>query len=316
MKRLSILAALAITAGVAASLSHGGERSTTDREQPAAAPPPVFSPQVLDVFFTDARQALGPRPQPAPTLASPTQTPAGNAAPSAAKHNWSQIVSAEDLEDEVKLLAADVADLARSASTFKATGQKRLRSTFSVLAVTFGVIGQFDGNIRWQSEAPGMRDLCARAARNLKAASDATLREARSRGDDLASLVRGQGVTVPEAEVEVLFNEVVDRRGLMSRLEIAERDRLRPWLASQSEFNEHRDQVVHEAAMLRLLANIARSEGFEYADDEAFREHADDFDARCRELLEATHAGDYAKARTALTGVSQSCDRCHGDFRS
>jgi hypothetical protein len=180
----------------------------------------------------------------------------------------------------------------------------------------FGVIGQFDGSVRWQAEAPGLRDESARAARNLKAASEATLREAKLRGEELAALVRGERVEVPAAEVEAPWSELVDRRALMARLETGERDRLRPALASRAMFAQQRDEVAQEAALLRLLAGVIRAEGFEYADDEAFGQHADDFAARCRQLLEATEADDFDKARTALTEMSKSCDRCHGDFRS
>jgi len=279
------------------------------------APPPAFSQQVLDVFFPDARSMLGPKPQPVATT-TPSKLPPGAAVVKAGQHRWSQVVSAAVLEDEVKRLAAEVAADTRTASEFKSTGQKRLRPTFSTLAVVFGVIGQFDGPVRWQAEAPGLRDECARAARNLKAASEATLREAKSRGEELAALVRGERVEVPAAEIEAPWAELVDRRALMSRLETAERDRLRPALANRATFAQQRGEVAHEAALLRLLAGVIRAEGFEYADDEAFREHADDFAARCRQLLAATEADDFEKARAALTELSKSCDRCHGDFRS
>jgi hypothetical protein len=316
MTRLAILATLALAAGSTTVVSRAENPRAPGSDQPPLASPPRFSREVTDVFFTDARQALGPKPAAVVTPESARPTSSASPALGDGKHGWSQVVAAEVLEDEIKQLAVEVADETRSASTFKSTGQKRLRSTFSSLAVTFGVIGQFDGQVRWQAEAPGMRDLCARAARNLKAASDATLHEGRTRGEDLASLVRGQSVTVPEADAEASMSELVDRRGLMSRMETAERDRLRPWLANKGEFVEHREQIAHEAAILRLLAHVVRAEGFEYADDEAYVEHANDFGAHCRQLLEATEAGDYEKARAALTGVSQSCDRCHGDFRS
>ena len=305
--------ALVFWYGIAA-LASAAEPGAASQHKPLAAPP-AFSQEVLDVFFPDARSMLGPKPQPGPTP-TPSESPAGAAVVTAGQHRWSQVVSATVLEDEVKRLAAEVAADTRSPSEFRATGQKRLRPAFSTLAVVFGVIGQFDGPVRWQVEAPGLRDECARAARNLKAASEATLREAKSRGEELAALVRGERVEVPTAEIEASWAELVDRRALMSRLETAERDHLRPALASQATFAGQRDEVAHEAALLRLLAGVIHAEGFEYADDEAFGEHADDFAARCRQLLAATEADDFEKARAALTELSKSCDRCHGDFRS
>ena len=304
---------LAFWCGIAA-LASAAEPGAVSQRKPLATPP-AFSQEVLDVFFPDARRMLGPKPVPAATP-SPTETPAGAAIVKAGQQRWSQVVSAAVLEDEVKRLSAEVAADTRTPSEFTATGQKRLRPTFSTLAVVFGVIGQFDGPVRWQTEAPGLRDECARAARNLKAASEATLREAKSRGEELAALVRGERVEVPAAEVEASWAELVDRRALMSRLETAERDRLRPALASRATFAGQRDEIAHEAALLRLLAGVIHAEGFEYSDDEAFGEHADDFAARCRQLLEATEGDDFEKARAALTELSKSCDRCHGDFRS
>lgn len=315
MTRLATLIAFTfVPALVFVAAGNAAEPQTPSQRKPLAAPP-AFSQQVLDVFFPDARRMLGPKPVPTP-VPTPTETPGGAAVVKAGQQRWSQVVSAAVLEDEVKRLAVEIATDTRTPSEFKATGQKRLRPTFSTLAVVFGVIGQFDGPVRWQAEAPGLRDECARAARNLKAASEGTLREAKSRGEELAALVRGERVEVPTAEVEASWAELVDRRALMSRLETAERDRLRPALASQAKFAEQREEIAHEAALLRLLARVIHAEGFEYADDESFGEHADDFAARCRQLLEATEADDYAKARAALTELSKSCDRCHGDFRS
>ncbi|MGE0534510.1 MAG: cytochrome c [Pirellulales bacterium] len=296
-----------------AIIGHADEPRAPRSAREALAKPPTFPRETVEVFFTDARRALGPKPDPVTT--SVPSTPSTAAVTGGGQHAWQRVVSADVLEDEIKLLAAEVAAETRSASSFKSTGHKRLRSIFGTLAATFSVIGQFDGQVRWQAEAPGMRDLCARAARNLKAASDATLRESRSRGDDLAALIRGQSVELPDADAETPLGELIDRRGLMSRMEMSERDRLRPWLASQDEFVANRDQVAHEAAMLRLLADLVQEAGFEYADDETFREYADHFGAQCRQLLEATEAGDYEKARAAFSAVSQSCDNCHGDFR-
>jgi hypothetical protein len=184
-----------------------------------------------------------------------------------------------------------------------------------LLAVVFGVIAQYDGQVRWQKDAVGLRAAFARAGFNCKVGTDNSFKEARQRSQDLADLVRGN-LKVAPAEAEARWAEVANRPPLMKRMELSQRERLGPWTASGNEFARNRDAVVREAQMLAMIAEVIKDQSYEYADDATYRGYVDELQQHCLEIIEAAKNNDFPKAQSAASRVNQACDRCHGDFRS
>ena len=54
------------------------------------------------------------------------------------------------------------------------------RDNFSLLAVLFAVIGQYDGEVRWQKDAANLRTLFGRAGFNCKVGTDNSFSEAKA----------------------------------------------------------------------------------------------------------------------------------------
>lgn len=316
-KRSKHLAASLLAVALLATLAVDAAQRRVAEE----APPPKWDRRVLDLFFPDARERLGPRDAAPPRQVARSESmPAAPSAPATGppsdRFAWSALVSREVLEDEVKNAVPLLLDEMRTATRFKSGGYQVARREYSMLAVVFGVIALYDGDVRWQTEAAGMRDLLARAGFNCKVASDSAYNEAKLRSDDLAQLVRGGTVDVPEGEPSTEWPEFADRRPLMSRLEVAQRGRLDAWTASESEFSQHRDEVLHEAQILALLSQLIEHEDYEFGDDATYREYTAELREHALGIVEAARQGDAEMAREALGGVTKSCDNCHGDFRS
>ena len=148
------------------------------------AKPPVWSQDVLDEFFVDAREQLvGERPAKlaagAATAASAGQgSAAAVGVENAGAAPWSQVISGDALAAEVKQLAASLRDPLANPAKFKSGGYKTCRAAFNELAVLFAVIAEYDGDVRWQEDAPMLRDALSRAARNCKTGTDQTFAEA------------------------------------------------------------------------------------------------------------------------------------------
>ncbi len=289
----------------------------------APVAPPQWEHRVLSVFFSDAFSALGPG-QPPTALATASSssgsagTPASKppeGASSAPGTQWSAWIRGETLEDEVKRQVPVVAAAVRSPSVFRSKGARDVRREFSLLAVVFGVIAEYDGQVRWKKPAAGLRDLLARAARNAKTTSDAAFKESKQRVAELTDLVRGATIDVPEGAVPASWPSVSDRRPLMLRMEAAQRGRLDAWTANEKEFQRNKDAIAHEAEMLAMLAEVILAEGYEYADDDGYRQYAGDLKQRCREILEAIELDRFKQAQSAVRNVNKSCDDCHTDYR-
>lgn len=287
------------------------------------ARPPKWSRDVLDAFFDDAREKLdGPRPDyasdsgssRASVLPHAGSTPEPSTSP--ATLPWSQIITAETLEAEVKRLSQSLNKSVATPSQFKGGGYKDARRDFSELAVLFAVVAQYDGPIRWKDTAPGLRELFARAAANAKVGTDETYREGTARKYDLTELVRGSRPQAPKAAAEVAdWTQVSAREPLMQRLNIALQERLNPWLADAATFRRNQSDVSHEAELTALLANVIHRGEYEYWDDETFAGFAHELQQAAIDASGAATSDNFDQARHAITRAATACANCHDAYR-
>lgn len=279
----------------------------------------------MEIFFPDARSVLGPgappsadlATMPAPNANRPSPPPASVAESSveAATTAWSSLISAETLEDEVKVLSQSLGDVTQTAGKFKSGGYQDARVQLSVLATLFGIIAEFDSDVRWKEVAAGMRDSLGRAGKNSKAGSDSTYQEARARSEELSDLVRGSAGDAGAPTERGDWSTVADRRPLMTRMEFGQRERLTPWTASQQEYERNKPELLREAELLTALSRVIQAEGYEYGDDTTYQEYARGLEAALQALTESLRASDFAGAQTAAGAANRSCDQCHADFR-
>lgn len=328
---LIVIACLALPADSVVELALAQAPTTRLRTRPRGrftAPPPKWDASVRDIFFLDARQELGPGEPPSAPLAGtpspPMPVPAASApvaeAPATGSttgaEQWSKLISPATIEDEVKSISQSLSDLTQTAGKFKSGGYQDARVQLSVLAALFGIIADYDADVRWKDEAGGMWESIARAGKNAKAGSDTTYQEARARATELIDLVRGGAVGAGEAKPRDDWSVVADRRPLMTRLEIGQRDRLNPWTSSAQEFERNSPELLHEAELLTALSRIIQAQGYEYGDDDTYQEYARQLEAALTRLTDATRASDHAGAQEAAAAANKSCEQCHADFRS
>ena len=191
------------------------------------AKPPVWSQDVLDEFFVDAREQLvGERPA-KQTAAVATTSPAGqgSAARAGAETGgaapWSQVISGDALAAEVKRIAATLREPLANPAKFKSGGYKTCRAAFNELAVLFAVIAEYDGDVRWKDDASSLRDALARAARNCKTGTDQTFAEGSELRTQLDDLIRGERLGGKPAPPPERWSDLADRSLLMTRMEVA-----------------------------------------------------------------------------------------------
>lgn len=327
MKTLYLIFCLTI---IALAVPIQAPAQTPARGKPARraaklAPAPTWDRAVLETFFTDARQKLGPGPAPGTAGAGPDSTAPSSSivtstgpssGPSDSGAKWSTVVSSTTLEDEVKAQAQPLATAVQTPTGFKGGAYKAAREDFTLLAVLFGVIGQYDGQVRWQKEAASLRDLFGRAGFNCKVGTDNSFNEAKLRSQDLTDLIRGNAPEARNAETDFTWPEVANRPPLMKRMERSLRERLAPWTAGKGDFTKNQDAIIHEAELLLVLARVIKAEGYEYADDSSYRGYVDALEQECQEILSAAKQGDLQRAQSATSQMNKTCDACHGDFRS
>ncbi len=285
------------------------------------AKPPVWSQDVLDEFFVDAREQLvGERPAKPSAIAVKDQ-PAGQGsavssdAETGNSSSWSQVISGDSLAAEVKQLATTLREPLANPAKFKSGGYKICRAVFNELAVLFAVIAEYDGDVRWQEDAPMLRDALARAARNCKTGTDQTFAAASELRAQLDDLIRGERLSGKPALPPERWSELADRPLLMTRMESALQEGISPALSNAREFSRKAVDVQQQAEVLAMLATLIDREEFEYWDDESFQEHSIALRAASRALTRAAAEANYEAARAAAGEASQSCSACHEGYR-
>ncbi len=154
-----------------------------------------------------------------------------------------------------------------------------------------------------------------RAGHNTKVGTDATYNEAISRKRDLEDLVRGARPQVPSADKAAAWGQVADRPPLMQRLNIAQQERLKKWLANENEFKAHGDDVRHEAQIVAMLADVIGHEGFEYWDDVEYAQFARELREAAGEMDAAAKLNNIEQGRKALDRAWKACANCHDGYR-
>ena len=316
---LLLLAALSIGRTLVSAPQRGGQ-------QPRRARRPVWDETVVgDIFFrnvlTDALvgkrpESLGRTPLAGNGPTTPTEKPATKTASSGGLYPWSRIISAETIEDEVKAIKLLVDENISTPNKFKTDGYKQARLHFTMLAMLFGIVGEYDGQIRWQKDAPAARDLFARAGKNAKAGTVQGYQEAKQRKLDLQDLVGGGSLqTSKQAESKANWPRVCDRAPLMQRLEGAHQQGLMPWTSSGSEFRGNNEQLLAAGEIVAAIAETMLQEGMEDADDDDYRSYCSQLKQAALEIVDAVKRNSYKEARKAVGTITKSCDQCHETYR-
>lgn len=293
-------------------------RRSAGQVRRATPPSGPWERSVEGTFFADAFTTLvGPRPD-------FTGPPGGGGGPSAAGgptrpqgdgFRWSGLVSEDTLSDEIKEMRDVLVEACATPSAFKGGGYDKARKAFSAVALAFGVVADYDGDIRWKKDATVARDLFARAGFNCKVGTDQSFAEAKARIEDLDRMLQGSSPeSRPEREEDFAWSQVAGRPALMSRLEAAQAS-LRPAAASAADFKRNVEAALHAAEVVAVIGEVIQRRDYEYHDDQTYVGYSAEMRDAAAALRQACRDGNYDAARDAAGRIEKSCNACHGDYR-
>jgi len=291
------------------------------RERVRARPPESWPALATATFFDDAFTTLeGARPDFGALAAGRAPGAAPATTPAASDgFRWSALVSAETLVDEVKDMRSAVQAAIASTTAFKGGGYESAREAFSSIALAFGVIAAYDGEVRWKTDAVAARDRFARVGFNCKVGTDQSFAEAKARATDLAALLDGSGLPSPSDgdpdAGDATWSQVAARPALMNRLDRCDAT-VNAAVASRADFNRDLARLLHEVEMAAVIAEVIQRRDYEYHDDDTYRGYAAAMRAAALEARSAAAKEDYDAVRAAVGTLKKSCDTCHGDYRS
>ena len=229
---------------------------------------------------------------------------------------WAELISSSTIEDEIKAIKLGVDKDVDKPSQFAGGGYQNARYQFSVVASLFGIIAEYDGDVRWKSQSKGIRDVFARTAANCKVGSIQAYNEAKLRKADLQDLLGGATVNATASPEDFSWDRIVDRAPLMQRLEVSVDERLSPMTSNATEFQKNKEVILHEAEIVAALAHIFTRSGMEDGDDEDYAGYANQLKSAAREMVDAVKLNDADRATSAVCKMTQSCTECHELYRS
>jgi len=286
----------------------GGESSAP------RAKPPKWPAEVREVFFDDVREHLvGVRPG---KMESAGQVVArAEVAQRGAGRAWSDVIDADTLTTEIKRVVNQVARTVQQAGAFKSDGYRLCERDFGLLTIWFGLVEEFDEEVRWQRDAGAMRSYLVAAAESCAEGNDESLAAAQQASELLADLMRGQSPELPQASGGTSLDGVAALGDLMHRMKLASEEKIVPSLVRVREFRKGRAEIAREAQVLSVLARIIKMEGYDYAEDETYLEYANQLQQAAAELVRAAQESDFQAAEEAGGRVTGACAACHEDYR-
>lgn len=288
------------------------------------ARPPEFDEQdVAGIFFRDVFSEALSGERPANFGQPPSAAPSSSGGtPSVAQpsggglYPWKSVISATAIEDEVKAIKIDLDKEITSPNAFASGGFKKARRQFSMVAMLFAIVGEYDGDVRWKGDAPKIRDAFAHSARNCKVGSIQAFNEAKQRLLDLQDIISGGSFAGSSAaEPKANWGALVDRGPLMQRLEIAQQSRLQPAVGNENEFRANKETIVHEANIVAAIAEVLIQQGMPEAEEEDYAMHAKNMKQAAHELIDAVKLDSYESAAKAVGAIGQACSKCHENWR-
>ena len=308
------LAAISIV-GVLTLIANGQGRKSANR----AKLPTFDAAKTERVFFPDLFARIeGERP--ANPNTSVAQAPIGGAPAGAVtaageSYAWSKIISGPSIEDEVKAIKLATDKNITTPQDFAGRGYKEVRRDFSVLAMLFAIVNEYDEDVRFKRDAAAARDIFARTASNAKAGNNNVYNEAKKRKDELLDLINGAVLAEkPEAQ-ENDWTKIADRSPLMQRLEAAQEKKLAKITSNADAFSEDIETALREAELIAAIAAVLTREGMPEGDDEAYAGFANLMKQSALDVVAAVKSNNAEQARKATGEIAKACSDCHDNYR-
>ena len=304
---------------VLVALSTSANGQTLDKNQGTrsikrVAKPTFESDAGEGVFFKDVfRDALvGKRP--VVPSANARSSSGGTGIDDSAGKTWARLISAATLEDEVKSLQQALSRDLTTVSRFS-TDHTKVQKSFEQLSLMFGVIREYDAEVRWKADAAVAQKAFEVTAASARVGSEQGFASSKRSLEDLVQVVRGDrfpGKAKPTATLD--WSVVVGHTPVMRRLQ-GLHDEVKAASSNEKEFKKQQPKIIHTTELIALMAEAVQQEGMDYADDEDYAAYAKQMQAAASTAAKASRNNNYEMMSNAVNAVGQSCADCHGDFR-
>lgn len=234
---------------------------------------------------------------------------------------WSELITAEQIEGEIKKVRNDFATKMTSMGSYNSS-YLEIPVFGSTVALLAHIATEHDGDIGWKEKAPLIRVL----ANQMVAVTSSN--QARGRGGytktneaflKICDLLDGNDPPeLPEVTEVGDFSEVAEMGYLMKRVEKGV-GWMQTNVGSEDNFKENTDAAQREAAIFSVMAVVFNLEDYGYgpaSNDEEFAGYADAMRDASKAANGAAQGGNFEDFDLQRSKIGQACSQCHMVYRN
>ena len=228
--------------------------------------------------------------------------------------DWKSIAPIAVLEAEVKRIRNELSQKTNTIGRYRGN-YKEIAYDGATLAAIAQVISLHPDKVTWQADALYVRDLGSSintsATGLAKKNYDAT-KAAAEQFVDILNRNKPSGLKEPAKDAE--FFDFAERAGMMKRMS-AGFDWLQKEVNNEEKFKSESERVVHEAAILALLAKCAADKSYDQAEEETYQQFVAKTIKAAQDIRTAVQAKNFANFRAGVNVIQNTCNECHNKHK-
>ena len=233
---------------------------------------------------------------------------------SAVGFQWSKLISASSLEDEVKSLQQSLSADITTPSKFKSDYAK-VHQSYSILSMLFAVVREYDSEVRWKKFASVAQASFEKAAANSRVGTIQAYESCKRRAEDLKEMVRGGNFAGTDKPAESLdWSTVVGHSPIMKQLK-SSYGKLKPLVSNKTEFESNVTEVMRHAELIAVMSHAVTIENMDFADDDGYVAYAKAMLEAANKAAEGCRTSDFDSVSKGVNLIGQSCSNCHDEYR-
>lgn len=247
-----------------------------------------------------------------PPMTDTTTDEGSTAAPSAGDIDWSKLISAELLQDEIKQVRNRLTTNLRTLGNYNRNIDS-IASDGIVLSTLAMIVQAHSGDINWKEKAPNIRNLSYDIYMNAEGTGRSSFDATEKPFVKVMTLMDGGPAPKEEVEAVVPFSDIADRSSMMQRIEKAA-NWLQKDVVSESDMVDKQSDIRREAAVLATLGTIVSLPEYDSAQEEDYKKFIKQLIDNSVAASEATQTDNFEAYQTAISAVHSACGACHQKY--
>jgi hypothetical protein len=242
----------------------------------------------------------------------PAETPAAAQPPLGSGPDWTQLVTADVLNDAVTQIRNRLTTHLNTLATYNRNLDAIVTDGASLAALA-AVAEVHPDAVSWKDKAKYVRDLGYAISQSADGTGRGPYDATKLPFEQIVAILNGGPPPDIDAEDIVPFADVADRYEMMKRIKLSF-DFLRAEINTQSRFKESPEEIVREASVLAGFGGVLSHESYDSADQEMYQNFIREFMQANMDVAKAARSDDFSGFESARNRVQQACDRCHAEY--